>query len=103
MKDDYDYTKSAPFDDGLAWRKMGKCDYDYDFQHSCHGPAVVEVRTVRPSDPSDLSCIMLICEICAAEGGGTSVSADGGQATAIQWNEWIETDEAARAGIFFLS
>ena len=82
---------------------MMDCDYLYDFEDSCHGRPRWEMRTRRPSDPSDLTCIMVICDLCAAEAGGESMSPNGGLATSSRWDEWIESDAAIGGGILFLT
>ena len=53
-----------------------------------------EARTPRPSDPSDMCCVMWACETCAPQIGAKPAS---------YWDEWIESEEAVKAGFIFLS
>ena len=53
-----------------------------------------EARTPRPSDPSDMCCVMVACAEHADEIGAKPAS---------YWNEWIESDDAIRRGFVFLS
>lgn len=52
----------------------------------------VEIRVPRPSDPSDLCCIM----------GGHSNCFPGNK-TPAQWDDYIESAEAMRNGHMFLT
>lgn len=52
----------------------------------------VEVRTPRPSDPSGLCCIIAGCLECFP-----------GSKTPEQWSNYIESDEAAKAGYYWLT
>ena len=67
--------------------------------------AEFEVRVQRPSDPTDMVCIAFTCATCS-----TPLSADTLKqvipkspkvpqaATSEAWQEYMESDEAARAG-----
>lgn len=52
----------------------------------------VEVRTPRPSDPSDLCCIVAGCLACFP-----------GTRTPQEWSEYIETEDAYAQGYLFLT
>lgn len=52
----------------------------------------VEVRVPRPSDPSDMCCIMAGCLNCFP-----------GSKTPAQWNEYIESKVAMINGHYFLT
>jgi hypothetical protein len=52
------------------------------------------VRVPRPSDPSDLCGVMWTCPACADSVGAKSES---------YWEEYIETEEAIKAGHLFLT
>lgn len=56
----------------------------------------VEVRTPRPSDPSDMCCILAGCAGCFGGIGGTVKTPEG-------WTEYIESVEAYRNGHLFLT
>lgn len=62
--------------------------------------SLVEIRTIRPSDPSDLCCILWSCRGCTPE---SHTSVTGGSATAAEWDDFIESDEARASGLCFLS
>lgn len=57
----------------------------------------VEVRVPRPSDPSDLCCILGGHLGCFGNSIGTSVNTPSG------WDEYIESPEALRNGHLFLT
>lgn len=57
----------------------------------------VEARTPRPSDPSDLCCIMAGHLDCFGGSIGGSINTPAG------WNEYIESPEAYAAGYLFLT
>lgn len=62
----------------------------------------VEIRVPRPSDRSDLCCIMAGCSRCFPPHElGTAVA--GGSATPEQWEDYIESPEAMKAGFMFLT
>lgn len=54
------------------------------------------VRVPRPSDPSDLCCIMWGCSDCFPFSDGTCMTDD-------QWEVFMESDKARRAGYLFLT
>lgn len=56
------------------------------------GNPYVEIRVPRPSDPSDLCCIM----------GGHSACFPGNR-TPAEWDDYIESPEAYAAGYLFLT
>ena len=63
----------------------------------CDQPITGELHTVRlprPSDPSDLCAIFATCEAHAAEVGAKPES---------YWDEYIESEEAMKAGHIFLT
>jgi len=72
-----------------AVQSGGTCD-DWP---QCDRPATREARIPRPSDPSDLSCVMAFCEEHAPEG----------LKNYRQWSRYIETPEARRNGHLWLS
>lgn len=57
------------------------------------GNPFVEIRVPRPSDPSDMCCIMAGHDECFG----------GGNMTPDQWSDWIESPEAAAAGYYWLT
>jgi hypothetical protein len=65
------------------------CDYD---DQEITGE-LYEVRVPRPSDPSDMACVMWSCAAHAEEMGAQS---------ATEWDRWIETEGRAE-GYLFLS
>lgn len=56
----------------------------------------VEVRVPRPSDPSDLCCIIAGCSDCFGGIGETVKTPQG-------WSEYMESDEAYDKGYMWLS
>lgn len=52
----------------------------------------VEVRVPRPSDPSDLVCILAGCASCFP-----------GTRTPLEWDEYFESGEAGRDGFAWLT
>ena len=56
-----------------------------------------QLRTRRPSDHYDYSCVMAVCFSCNQDQFG------GSGKTGAEWNTWIESDEAADMGIIFLT
>jgi RNase P subunit RPR2 len=69
-------------------RKCDVCDGEYAYRDRW------EVRIPRPSDPSDMSCILWVCAPCGPRMGAR---------TPAQWDEYIESPEALEAGHYFLS
>lgn len=61
-------------------------------------PAMYEVAMPRPSDPSDMCCIVALCEDCG-KGQATGPNAGGGCATVDEWDKAIEAGELK--GIYF--
>ncbi len=61
---------------------------------------LVEVRIARPSDPSDLCCIMAGCADCFRP---SSPFAGGCQAYAHSWDVYIESACARERGHAFIS
>lgn len=59
----------------------------------------VEVRMPRPSDKTDMSCILAGHKVCMGE---TGINPKGGVATPEEWQMWIE-GEGAKLGFLFLS
>ncbi len=61
---------------------------------------IVEVRLPRPSDPTDLCCIMAGCADCFRPGdpaqGATA-------ALAYVWDAYVESDHAKARGVWGLS
>ncbi len=55
-----------------------------------------EVRTPRPSDHTDMCCVMWICEACAKDMGPARVK------TAAEWEEWMD-NEGVKQGFVWLS
>lgn len=83
-------------------------DYECDaVEWGCDGHAYtekdpfVQVRQIRPSDRSDMCCIMWGHLSCM--GGEVSVGESGGVGTPEQWLDWIESPEAWKAGFLFLT
>lgn len=71
---------------------MDNCD-------TCNTPLsredLVEVRIPRPSDPTDLCCVMAGCVSCFPKGESSR--------TAAEWNEFIESPEASAKGYLWLT
>lgn len=84
----------------MAWMACDRCD---GTEYTDENPFVL-YRQRRPSDPSDMCCTLAGHKNCIAEGTTLpSISTSGGVATAEQWEEWIESPEAAKAGFCFIS
>jgi len=61
---------------------------------------VIEVRVQRPSDPQDMCCIMLVCEVCNGGSGSTvaelnEVLPSAAYCAALPevWQEWIQQQD----------
>ena len=66
------------------------CDIcDREFTHQFRH----EARTARPSDPSDMACVMWTCPFCAPSVGAWRPEV---------WDDWIE-NEGRALGYVFLS
>lgn len=70
------------------------CDKDSwdDGYYSC---------TRRPSDPTEMVCVLWFCDACA-EPMDKGVGPDGGLGRDETWQRWIE-DEGAKHGVLWLT
>ncbi len=58
----------------------------------------------RPSDRAEMCCVLAGHAKCIpVQGELPQISETGGAATAEQWNDWIESAEARKAGFLWLS
>lgn len=75
-------------DEYVEWRKCDDC-----------GGQTLPIRTVRiprPSDPHDLCGILWLCSACCPESSDTAKTED-------EWDEYIESPEAMKAGHWWLT
>jgi hypothetical protein len=72
------------------------CDICNTNQYTEANP-FVEVRTPRPSDPSDMCCILAGHLDCFGGQVGETVNTPDG------WADWIESEDAARQGYMWLT
>jgi hypothetical protein len=80
-----------------------KCDVCDSDRYTEDDPLVYGCQR-RPSDPMEMcSTIAGHAKCFRVEVDKMKPSKDGGFATAKQWNDWIESEEALRDGIVFLS
>lgn len=68
-----------------------KCDGCGAVEYTFDNP-FVEVRVPRPSDPTDMCCILAGCSNCFP-----------GSKTPEEWSKWIESAEAMEAGYMWLT
>lgn len=84
----------------MAWNKCDRCD---GTEYTEVNP-FVEVCQQRPSDHSEMCCVLAGHMLCM---GTTDISKlpdigrSGGTATPEQWETWIESPEAAKMGFCF--
>lgn len=80
------------------------CDVCRKSNYTTDNP-MVEYRQQRPSDKSDMCCTMAGHMKCLGTNNIANLKASeyGGNATRQQWNDWIESKEAMKAGFLFLS
>jgi hypothetical protein len=84
---------------------MGReCDNCGQDDYTADNPRVF-VCQPRPSDPAEMCCTVAGHKGCFTSFGDTlpSIDKSGGTATADQWNDWIESDEARKAGFMWIS
>lgn len=84
----------------MAWLE---CDICKQHTYTDENP-FVEMRIPRPSDPSDMCCVLAGHKNCvgAAKSELPQITESGGAATVEQWEKWIETKEARSWGFLFL-
>lgn len=83
----------------MGWKTCDVCQGE-DYKDA---NPFVHVNQRRPSDPSEMCCVMAGHLKCM---GGSldrlpSICESGGIATPAQWEAWIESPEAAKAGFLF--
>jgi len=86
----------------MAWNE---CDVCKGTEYSESDP-FVEHRQRRPSDHSDMCCTMAGHAKCFGVTDAAtlpSIGEGGGIATNKQWNDWIESPAAYKAGYLFLT
>lgn len=83
----------------MAWSDCDGCGLsNYDAAHP-----FVEVRQRRPSDQTDMCCVMAGHPKCVGVGEALpAICESGGVATPDQWEEWI-TNEGRKLGFLFLT
>lgn len=81
-----------------------ECDNCGNNEYTDDNP-LVQVRTRRPSDHSDMCCVMAGHAKCFVEDPATlpQIGETDGIATPAQWEAWIEKPETAKAGFLFLT
>ena len=77
------------------------CDHCKQSTYTNDNP-FVEMRMPRPRYPPDMCCVWAGHKYCLSGDIRPYTSAKGGVATPEQWRDWIESAEAAEAGIIFL-
>lgn len=86
----------------MRWRDCDSCDKR---TYTAENP-FVECRVPRPSDRSDMCCVMAGHLWCFGPNRPASdlpqIGAEGGLATPEQWQAWIESKDADEAGFAFL-
>lgn len=76
------------------------CDICDDDTYTEENP-LVEARTQRPSDHSEMCCVMAGHLKCL--GGELNIGETAGLQTPQAWMDWIMTDEAEANGFLFLT
>lgn len=71
-------------------------------------PGTLEIRLQRPSDSSDLCCVMLVCDTCMKPASLDQLadpegSPSGNAATPEVWERYMESKAAIRNGHYFLT
>lgn len=84
----------------MTWKTCDACDRSDGYTDA---NPFVELRTPRPSDPSDMCCVMAGHKNCFARNATLPDIGRGGIATPEQWATWIESKEAQAAGFVFLT
>lgn len=83
---------------------MGReCDHCNGLNYTPDNPRVF-CCVPRPSDPSEMCCVLAGHKNCLARDQPVpSICESGGVATGDQWEEWIESPDAMSKGFAFLS
>ncbi len=81
-----------------------ECDTCGNNEYSEDNP-LVQYRTRRPSDHSDMCCTLAGHATCFRVDPATlpQIGETDGVATPAQWEAWIEKPETAKAGFLFLT
>jgi hypothetical protein len=77
----------------MTWKV---CDHCGESSYTPANP-FVECRTPRPSDPSEMTCVLAGHKTCLRI-SGLSTGTEGGMATPEMWAVWLQSPEAKAAG-----